>query len=350
MPCELEQKAFDDAVAAVDAFATQRAEEFAIRAQEETRDLGEDLEDDDDLAAAVGASAGAAAGGYVAGPVGVAVGGVIGREIGKLFIIEFEMRDVSFAMDIPQFKMERRDISFDVPQVTMKNRDIIFHTPSVRMKRIKGPPIWKVKCTEVTWRKPIPKCTGWWDDTWLDIPEPFMEEQRIVLGIPEVRMDTTRIAFDVPTSEMKRQDFSFQVPSVTIKSKVAEAKKVESKAKELSRRYEREGALLSEEVKELSKERLAPPLARVFACHRNQILAQIDAAPKPFDVALASLNESLAQLTAKGVPASDDDYIAVAAQRDKTLADRASAVEQMQQALEQLNASEKQAMESLIGS
>jgi hypothetical protein len=323
MSCEAEQKAFEDAVAEIDAFAAEKAEEFAIRAQEDTRDTGQDLEDDDDLAEVVGASAGAAAGTFVAGPVGAAVGGMIGREVGKLFTIEIEMRDVGFSMDVPQFRMERRDISFDVPQVTMKNRDVIFHTPSVRMKRVKGPPVWKVKCEGGTWRKPIPKCTGWWDDTFFDVPEPFMQEQRIVLGIPEVRMDTVDVAFDVPTSEMKRQDFSFKLPSVTVRSKVDQAKKVESKAKELSRKYEREGELLTQEVRELTKERLAPKLTAVFACHRGQITAQLEAAPKPFDLALASINESLAQLARKGVPSDDNDYLEIAAQRDKLMSDRA---------------------------
>ncbi len=348
--CELEQKEFDEAIAEVDAFATAKADKFAKRAQEDTRDVAVDLEDDDDLAVIVGASAGAAAGTYIAGPVGGAVGGMIGREVGKLFIIDIEMRDVNFSLDVPQFSVERRDIKFDVPQVTMKNRDIIFHTPSVRMKRVKGPPIWKVKCTEPTWSKPIPKCTGWWDDTWIEIPEPFMQEQHIVLGIPEVRMDTTSLALDVPTSEMKRQDFSLKVPSVTVRSKVSEAKKVESKAKELTKKYEKEGERLTQEVKELSKERLAPRMVAVFSCHRGHITAQLEATPRPFDLALASINESLAQLTSKGVPSDDDDYAAISTQRDKLINDRAVAVDKMEEALELLNNAEKQAMASLFGS
>ncbi len=350
MQCEVEQQQFNDAIAEVEAFAASKAEAFATRAQEDTRDAAVDLEDDDDLAEIIGASAGAAAGTYIAGPVGGAVGGTIGREIGKLFIIEIEMREVGFSLDVPQFGMERRDIRFDVPQITMKSSDIIFHTPSIRMKRIPGAPIWRVKCTGPSWSKPIPECTGWWDETWLDVPEPFMEEQRIVIGIPEVRMDTVSVALDVPTSEMKRQEFSLSLPSVIVKSKVEEAKKVESKARELSRKYEQEGVRLTQEVKELSKERLAPRIVSVFSCHRSHIMAQLEAVPKPFDAALTSINEAISQLSAKGVPSNDDDFVALTTQRDKLLADRAAAVENIKKALEQLNLAETQAMENLLKS
>ena len=350
MPCELEQKAFDEAVAEIDAFAEREAKEFAERAELETRDVAVDLEDDDDLATTVGTAAGAAAGGYVAGAPGAWVGGMIGREVGKLFEIDIVLKDVKFSMDVPQFKMERRDISFDVPEVTMRNRDIIFHTPSVRMKRIPGPPKPEITCSGTSWRKPIPKCTVRYSETWWDIPEPFMQEQRIVLGVPDITMKRNEVSFDVPTSAMKRQEFSFKVPSVTVKNKVAEAKKVESKAKELSKRFEREGELLTQQVKELSKERLVPALTPVFACHRQQIMAQLDAAPIPFDSALASIAASLSQLTAQGVPAGDDDYVGLLAQRDKVLADRAAAIDAVQAALKQLDDAEKQAVEAIIAS
>lgn len=350
MACELEQQSFDDAVTELNEFASAKAEEFQKRAEVETREVSEDLEKDSDLGETIGAAGGGTVGGIFGGPAGAAAGAVIGREVGKLFDVEIEMKRVKFALDLPEFRMERQDLSFDVPQVTMRNRDVIFHTPSVRMKRVKGPPKPEVKCSGTSWRKPIPKCTVRWTDTWFDVPEPFMEEQRIVLGIPEVRMDTTSMALDLPTSTMRTQEISFDIPSIRITSRISEAKEVESKAAELTRRYERESETLSTEVKELSKERLVPRLRAVFDCHRSQVSAQMTAVTAPFDTALASLDASVEQLKARGVPADDDDITALADQRSRILADRATAVGELEKALDQLNAAERQSIDAMIGS
>ena len=84
MPCEAEQKDLDTAIAEVSDFAKQQAKELAARAEQQTRGIGADIEDDADLAGVLGGIAGGAYGGVE----GAVAGSVIGREIGKIFVID----------------------------------------------------------------------------------------------------------------------------------------------------------------------------------------------------------------------------------------------------------------------
>ena len=115
--------------------------------------------------------------------------------------------ETRITFDLPEVTMVRQDWSLDLPQVTMTNQEMIFHTPSSRMGTQKVGQYPEFHGFEIVWK-----------DILTDVPEFFIQEQRIVVGVPEFRMDTTAISLDVPEFAMKTQTFIMGLPQFTLKA------------------------------------------------------------------------------------------------------------------------------------
>lgn len=111
----------------------------------------------------------------------------------------------TFRLHLPQVAMKDREVSLDLPQAEMKRQEWIFHTPSIRMKR--------VKIGE------YPEFHGFtvrWSPIWADVPEPFMQEQRVVLDVPEFKMGRTSFVIGVPEFSWRETQFKIDIPEITV--------------------------------------------------------------------------------------------------------------------------------------
>jgi hypothetical protein len=193
MDCTNKQNEFKNALAEIQAKMKGEIEEIVLSTQKKVEDLSDKAEENNDLTKGVVVTAGTAIGTSIGGPVGGAVGAYIGDLLTKFFVVETSMKRVDISLDLPEVTMKNQDWIFDLPTVRMKDSDIIFHLPSIRMKRVKTG-----EYPEFTCHGFPPKCTVKWSPIWTDIPEPFMEEHRIVIGIPEFYMNEQRFVVGVP--------------------------------------------------------------------------------------------------------------------------------------------------------
>lgn len=344
MYCQIEQQNMDAAIVEIKAFSDEQARVLTETAARETVSSGQEM-GDDSLSGAIGAGAGAAIGSLV-GPAGTTVGAVIGREIGKFFVVDIETRPTRFSLDLPSVSMRRQDMSMELPSVAVRNRDIIFHTPSVRMVRVKTGEYPEVTCGGFLGLQ----CTVTYSPIYIDVPEPFMEEQRIVIGIPEVTMIRQDLSFDAPQIEMVTQEFVFDVPHVTVRTQADVAARIKDTAVSLSDRFKADAANLTKAAKELSKERIIPKLSALFACHRQTLEIQLRTVPQQFDPGIEMMNATLQNMASRAVPSDDDDYINAAKNRDKLLQDRINVVRQIEAQIAELVAKEQTAITQILGS
>jgi hypothetical protein len=141
--------------------------------------------------------------------------------VGGTLNIDFDVtwKDVSIKFDLPEVTMTLQKWNFDVPQVTMKQQEIIFHTPSTRMGTQKVGQYPEFHGFTVVWK-----------DILIDVPEFFMQEQKIVMGIPEFKMDTTSIELHVPEFTMKTEEIILGLPQFTLKSVTGEVHNIQERA------------------------------------------------------------------------------------------------------------------------
>lgn len=215
--------------------------------------------------------------------------------IGIDFDVTWKRQDMS--LDLPQVKLVDQSWSLDLPQVTVKNEDIIFHTPSVRMvtKKVGEYP-------EVTCGGFPPQCTVRWSPIYADVPEPFMQEQRIVIGVPEFKMDRTEFVLGVPEFSMKRVDFSLDLPEITVKNISVEAKKAEEKGQALAASASERNAGLQREHKESAKAELGQDVAGLFDCYFEDLNKRKNGAMEQFAQSEAMMQGAISGMLSQKVP------------------------------------------------
>ncbi|HEX4847462.1 MAG TPA: hypothetical protein VFV30_04915 [Novosphingobium sp.] len=347
MACEEQQAALDAEIQAIAEIAKEETDRLTAEADAALKNAGEAL-GEDGLSGAVGAAVGGAIG-STAGPGGTAVGAVIGRELGKLFVISVEMRRTRMVIGLPTVRMTSQRVAFDLPSVTMRNRDIIFHLPSVRMNRVKIGEKPETTCSGGGWLG-LPQCTVRWTPIWADVPEPYMQENRIVLAIPEITMQRNDWRFDVPDVRIEDQEILFDVPSIKIESRQDAAERAADAALELTRQFQDRAAGLAKAAKERAKDRIAPRISGVFACHRANLEQQLVSLPQRFDPVIDQLNGAISGMAGRGVPSTDDDYAQMVAQRDAMLQQRRTLVDTLHAQIADLSAKEAEAINALIAS
>lgn len=250
---------------------------------------------------------------------------------------EVKWEETEMIFDTPTSTMRNRDLSMDVPTTTMRRKDIIFHTPSVRMKRLKVGQSPHVTCRGF-------KCTVRWRDNFTDVPEPFMEEQRIALDIPEFRMDRLRVVIGVPEFSMQRQRWVLKVPQFTANDPYSGAREATEAGEALKAKVE---ATRAEQMTET-----AGAVHGLYDCHRTEAQKAVEGAALQFDSAIAQLDASIELLRSRGadptaVASADGGSTNLVAQRDALIAQRTEVMAQLSGVVDQLNRSEQQTMAQL---
>lgn len=348
MDCKDKQIEFEKAFEIIKAQLEEEVAEIATETEQKAKDLAQTSESDNNISEGVGMTAGAAIGGFFGGPAGATAGAVIGKEVGKLFEVEITNQEVSIKFDLPEVTMKDEEISLDLPEVTMKDDDIIFSSIEIVMvdRKIGQKP--NTKCTEPTWRKPIPKCTVYWTDIIISVPEPREKQVRIVMSIPEITMKTQRTVISIPQFAMRTQEITFNVPSITVRSKQDIAKDLSKKAETLVTETEKSISDKKEIIKTQIKMNVIPKATDMFNCFKDSILHEKNIVFANFDPAINMLNETLKNLKVKGVPETDDDYLKIANQLQTLLGQRDESLKGFDTALEKLDADLRQSLDSLI--
>ncbi len=185
--------------------------------------------------------------------------GKLHDEAGNQAWVKFDVTwaDVSIKFDLPEFKMVMQNWVLDLPQVTMTNKEMIFHTPSSRMTTKKVGQYPEFHGLEVVWK-----------DILIDVPEFFMQEQRIVVGIPEFRMDQTTISLDIPEVEMKTQEIVMGLPQFTLREAKVD---IQVKADALKAKAEQQVDAVRAEVAGKSAVDFSKAANTLFSCLRTSL-------------------------------------------------------------------------------
>jgi hypothetical protein len=262
---------------------------------------------------------------------------------GVVFDFDVDMIEQRWVFHLPSVTMRENNIALHLPQVTMRQQNIVFHTPSVRMSpRVVGR-IPHFRCEGFP-----PRCETWWEDIITHVPETFMEEQRIVLGIPEVRVDRSDIRFHLPEFRMEEQVWLVRIPEFRLRSiqTVSEdGRRLQQRGDALRDAGQRQGQRLRQD--------LGQRVSAQFACERGNLLQTRTQADQQFRTGLAQMDGAIAQLRSQNispeaVQTSGGPMNLV--QRRAELAERhAQAMQQIDQALTQLNQREQEALTQIGG-
>ncbi|MFZ4930370.1 hypothetical protein [Chryseobacterium sp. Mn2064] len=345
MDCSTKQNDFQNSISLIQEQLKQEINEIVASTQGKTEKLSEKAEGNNDVTTGVITAAGTAVGTFLGGPVGGAAGAYVADFLTKFFVVETHMNTVKISLDLPEVTIKDQDWIFDLPSVTVKDSDIIFHLPSIRMKRVKTG-----EYPEFTCHGFPPQCTVKWSPIWIDLPEPFMEEHRIVIGIPEFYMNEQRFVVGVPEITMKQQEISFDLPSITIKTREDIGKEVSEEASLLAN----ETRILVNQKKESLKERMKieilPKAIAMMNCFRDSLTERKQEIYNSFDPAINQITETLKNLKGQSVPEDDDDYIKVKTNLDQLFEKRKETLAKIDKSLEELEASAKLTIDSLANS
>ncbi|TAY50938.1 hypothetical protein [Rhizobium leguminosarum] len=266
----------------------------------------------------------------------------------KMLKVDLKWADTEIVFGTPSVTIKDTKMSFGVPQVTMKESEITFGTPSVRMVRKKTGQYPETRC-EDTWikigpvkTKGVPKCTVTWSDIFIDVPEPFLEQQHIKLSIPEFTFADTSIVVGIPQFFMQQQKIVIGVPQVTVHS-VLDSKPLKDKAEALSNKVAEAKAA---EVKDITE-----VVHALYSCYRAMLAKQRLEAENQFNVSLAQMDGFIQSLRAQGADptklAGQDGETNLVAKREELARQREQALAQFDASLQQLDQSEKDAVEKM---
>lgn len=243
--------------------------------------------------------------------------------------VNFDVKwtDQEWIFNLPTVNMKEQTWIFHTPSVVVNDQTIIFHTPSVRMVT--------VKCGQ------YPEIHGFtvkWSDILCDIPETFMEEQRIVMGIPEFFMEEQRIILHVPEFEMAEQRWVVTVPEFTATEVSAEVSDLKERGEAIQTRSDALSASLRAE--------LTGSISSGFDCYESELTTARSNLQAQIDLAIQQLSTSIQQVRANG-----GDPTTVGNNLEARLADlvteRDTQLAKFDQALQDLQASERNAINAL---
>ena len=278
---------------------------------------------------------------------------------GVVFDIDLDVKMVehSIKLHLPSVNIKDEKLSLHVPQVEMKNKEIIFHTPSTRMVRKRTGSHPETKCTKkykkikvggFTRKIPYPHCTTTWKPIYTDVPEVFMQEQKIVFGYPEVKMKLTEFTMGIPEFSMEPREIKFHLPSITIKRISAEVREMERKAKELEGEYSERTETALEDFRHELGEDISEPHTELFVCLRGNIEYNRDQALKDVDVVINSLSAGIKQLKENDTD-SDNEYLqSLEKERSNLLREREKIVGEFDGALSSLEVSQQESLNQIL--
>lgn len=222
--------------------------------------------------------------------------------------IDVQMKLQTWKFHLPQVAMREQTWKLDLPQVAMRRQEWIFHTPSVRMERRKTGEYPEFYCDTSTF---IPKCTVKWSPIYVDLPVPFMQEQRISLDVPEFTWDTTEMKLHVPEFTWELAEMKLHVPEFTVNAirfnwpvDIADEAKsrgdaLTDKAKSLEVRSVTESKKLEKEFRFQAVAIITESLSEEFSKAEAQLESERIAAMKKFADSLAMIKALEESVTGK---------------------------------------------------
>jgi len=273
--------------------------------------------------------------------------------IGADIDIRWERTD--FSLDLPEVTMRDQRWALDLPQVTMKNKDIIFDVPTVRMTRKKTgeyPEVtcrWKVTKIGLGIKTKTWQCTTTWSPIYMDIPEVYMAEKRIVLGIPEFKMDRTEMVLAIPEFSMRRHDFSLKLPQITVKNISVEAREAEEKGKALSDKAEARTEELKRNFSETAKAALGPDVTDLFYCYESDLAQRRNEGVAKFNEAVAVIESVVASLVNNKVPDDNDNLVAMRARLKEAQEAREKFAADIEDKFRELHRQQEEFFKNLLG-
>lgn len=358
MSCEDKQQAFKDKLVQVQLQLTSELKAIETDTEAKAKQIADDFEAENDLAAGVGAVAGTAIGGVIGGPIGGATGSVVGRAIGSLFTMDVSMQRQTVVLDVPQVAMKTQDFSFDLPTVEIRDTDMSFDLPVPIMRRVRGPDLPRVtvrmerKCLDVgfdKWCTDVPVTVVEMEPTYLDIPGIEMRRERIVMGLPTIVMRRQEFKMDVPEFTIGRTDFSLDVPVVTLRFIKDAGKRTAAMAAALAQQAQDASAKKQVEFQDRLRLEAAPLAKEMFACFRQTLNEGRDKSINTFAPEIAKLSASLAGFSARGIPVTAAEYVAAKAEFDRAVGLRDTALRPFDEALSKLAEAETIAMNQFLG-
>lgn len=154
--------------------------------------------------------------------------GEVLEDNGTLFSIKdeeytynFEWKEVSFHMPIPEIGKNQQRIVLKLPEVTMENREIIFDVPTTRMvdKKIGEKPEttcgWKITKVGLGIKTKTWQCTTKWTPIITAIPEVVMKEHKIITKIPKIVFKDKELIYDMPSITIRMKLVKFNCLVIT---------------------------------------------------------------------------------------------------------------------------------------
>jgi len=245
--------------------------------------------------------------------------------------------DTEMIFDTPSVRMKDERLVFGVPQVTMKLNEMVFHTPSTRMVRRKTGQYPEFRCDGF-------RCRVSWSDIYTDVPEVFMQEQRISMHIPEFRWDNTDVVMGVPEFFMERQRIVMGLPQFAVDSVILNPGPIKERGEALKTKAER---LKGRQVEETGR-----AINDVFACYRTFVIADRAQASAMFDGAIAQMNATIKTMQERGanpsqITTSDGKTSDLVARREELIAKRDAALKKFDEVLEKLVVRERSTMDKV---
>jgi len=258
-----------------------------------------------------------------------------GPEVAIGIDVDVSWKDVEMIFDLPSITMKEQRIVFGLPEVTVNDRDIIFSTPSVRMVTKKV--------------GQYPEFHGWtveWKDILIDVPEPFMQEQRIVMGIPEFTMKDHEVILDLPTITMVQNRIVIGLPQFTVRSVDAVVSDMKNDA--LNAKSAAESGIRADlkEIGTASQGKIVQAVSKIFDASRTKLAEQRDQALIVFDGLIASLTGSVNDLHNR--KASGDVVTGVEGSLAKAVDDRQQLVARFEEQLTGLAAQEQDVVKNML--
>jgi hypothetical protein len=252
------------------------------------------------------------------------------------FDVTWDNVDIIFGM--PTVTVRDQDLIFGVPQVTMRTQEMIFHTPSVRMERRKTGEYPEIVCDHAF----IPSCTVHWSPIYIDVPVPFMQEQRVKLDIPEFTFADTRIRMGIPEFSIVQTRWVIGLPQFKLTSVYLNSGQIRDRSEALQKRVGTTRTAMTQET--------AADIHALYDCQRSSLVQNRNDAGAKFTAGLNVMDAVIQSLRAQGAdPSKMPDGSDMTAKRAALEAQRTLAMAKFDDALDKLNQSEKDSIASLGG-
>lgn len=137
------------------------------------------------------------------------------------YTYNFEWKEVSFHMPIPEIGKDEQRVVLKLPEITMENREIIFDVPTTRMvdKKIGEKPEttckWKVKNIGLGIKTKVWQCTTKWTPIITAVPEIVMKERKIITKIPKIVFKNKDLIYDMPSITIRMKLIKFNCLVIT---------------------------------------------------------------------------------------------------------------------------------------